>query len=406
VRSLSVVVIALVCAAAISARAEEEPIGPLREMEDNVKHLLVDSVLTSELADSPSYFDTFPPMPVDSVIIVDTPNDAGGTLNLYWPLSLDDALGSGNVVGYEVLRADTISGPLRVIASLGPGTDRFVDNGASSDREYYYVVRTLGANGKSTNSRVCGPARSTAQWIHGQTVAVLVAILVILLFLVLTRSVVVEEPWIVPAIRSSGDALRQPREGRLVYIPGTGGVDNMATVASLTLLGDVADGMSDKGPGLTVYAAHPLLFVAAEELLCDQGNVEILYVCPDRPTFGLAVTGAVLRDPPETMFLVGNTEDETLLISEVGARVGALQIAGTDAVSQIPFLIATCDLTLIGEELFLAGPQLSAEGHRYQAAPLLHDRLKLLVWLLILLGILAAKLRWGWYVALFMTGAQ
>jgi hypothetical protein len=189
-----------------------------------------------------------------------------------------------------------------------------------------------------------------------------------------------------------------------VYIPGTGGVENMATIASLTLLADVADGMSEDCPGLTVYAADPVLFVAGEELLSGKSNIEILYVCPDRSTFGLAMTGEVLRDPPETMILVGNTEDETLLISEVGTRGGAMQIAGTDTVNQIPFLIATCDLTLIGEELLLAGPQLSTDSHR--AAPLLHDRLKLLAWLLIVVGILAAKLRWGWYLALFVSGAR
>lgn len=403
-KSFLLVVLVLACTVVIPAHGQEEPISLLPDTGLDSERSLIDSLLTLELTDSVVVLDTLPPMPVDSVIIVDAPNDAGGTLNLYWPLSLDDALGSGKVVGYEVHRADTMSGPFQAIAASGPGTDRFVDRRAFSDREYYYFVRTLGANGKTADSRVCGPARSTAQWIHKRTVAVLVAILVILLFLLLTRSFVVEEPWIVPAIRSSGEILHQPRGSRVVYIPGTGGIDNMATIASLTLLADVADGVSEDGPGLTVYAAHPLLFVAGEELLCGKSNVEILYLCPDRSTFGLAMTGEVLRDPPETMVLVGNTEDETLLLSEVGARVGAMQIAGTDSVGQIPFLIATCDLTLIGEELFLTGPQLSTES--YRAAPLLHDRLKLLAWLLILLGIVAAKLRWGWYLALFITGTQ
>jgi hypothetical protein len=228
--------------------------------------------------------------------------------------------------------------------------------------------------------------------------------LVLLLFLIMTRSIVAEEPWVVPAIRSSGETLHQVRDGPVLYVPGAGGVENMATIASLTLLADVADAMPKEGPGITVYAAHPLFFIAAEELLSGRENVQMLYVCPDRPTFGLALTGAVLRDPPETMVVVGNTEDETLLLTEVGARSGVMQIAGTDTVQQIPFMIATCDLTLIGEELFLAGPQLSLDGFR--AAPLLHDRLKLLAWFLILAGILAAKLGWGWYLALFKTGVQ
>ncbi|MEO0084926.1 MAG: DUF6754 domain-containing protein, partial [candidate division WOR-3 bacterium] len=34
--------------------------------------------------------------------------------------------------------------------------------------------------------------------------------------------------------------------------------------------------------------------------------------------------------------------------------VGAIQIAGTTAITQLPFFIAACDYTLIGEEMFAA----------------------------------------------------
>ncbi len=45
---------------------------------------------------------------------------------------------------------------------------------------------------------------------------------------------------------------------------------------------------------------------------------------------------------------------ESLILAETGSLSGAIQIAGTDAVTQLPFFITTCDYTLIGEELYAA----------------------------------------------------
>ena len=39
------------------------------------------------------------------------------------------------------------------------------------------------------------------------------------------------------------------------------------------------------------------------------------------------------------------------MLSETGFDAGAIQVAGTAMVSQIPFFIAACDYTLIGEEI-------------------------------------------------------
>jgi hypothetical protein len=40
---------------------------------------------------------------------------------------------------------------------------------------------------------------------------------------------------------------------------------------------------------------------------------------------------------------------------------GAIQIAGTDAFTQLPFFVTTCDYTLMGEELYAASAYLSRE---------------------------------------------
>jgi hypothetical protein len=48
-------------------------------------------------------------------------------------------------------------------------------------------------------------------------------------------------------------------------------------------------------------------------------------------------------------------------LAETGATTGAIQIAGTDAFTQLPFFVTTCDYTLMGEELYAASAYLSRE---------------------------------------------
>jgi len=52
---------------------------------------------------------------------------------------------------------------------------------------------------------------------------------------------------------------------------------------------------------------------------------------------------------------------ESLLLAETGNNIGAIQIAGTDSVTQLPFFITACDYTLIGEELYAASAYLSRD---------------------------------------------
>ncbi len=53
-------------------------------------------------------------------------------------------------------------------------------------------------------------------------------------------------------------------------------------------------------------------------------------------------------------FIKGYFYAESLLMAETSYNVGAINIAGTTAVTQLPFFIVSCDYTLIGEELYAA----------------------------------------------------
>jgi hypothetical protein len=79
--------------------------------------------------------------------------------------------------------------------------------------------------------------------------------------------------------------------------------------------------------------------------------------------FGYAayVQGQMVRERPAACFYMGSFFAESLLFAEMGNGIGAIQIAGTAQPAQLPFFVAACDYTLIGEEFFAASAYLSGE---------------------------------------------
>ena len=69
----------------------------------------------------------------------------------------------------------------------------------------------------------------------------------------------------------------------------------------------------------------------------------------------------MVREKPAANLLIGYFYAEALLLAETGSTTGAIQIAATDAYTQLPFFITTCDYTLMGEELYAASAYLSRD---------------------------------------------
>ncbi|MBM4079708.1 MAG: hypothetical protein FJ278_08410 [Planctomycetes bacterium] len=113
-----------------------------------------------------------------------------------------------------------------------------------------------------------------------------------------------------------------------------------------------------------------------------------------------AVGGTMVRERPAANVFMGVFFAESLLLAETGASTGAIQLAGTDSYTQLPFFITTCDYTLIGEELYAASAYLSRE-------PLLLGTLrgqdvgKAFLILLLVLGTLLATLGYPQLAQLF-----
>jgi hypothetical protein len=87
----------------------------------------------------------------------------------------------------------------------------------------------------------------------------------------------------------------------------------------------------------------------------------VYYLTDDQFGYAAALDGLFLRERPAAVFLQGQFYAESLILAETANSVGSIQIAGTAMPSQLPFFVAACDYTLIGEELFAASAYLSKD---------------------------------------------
>jgi hypothetical protein len=161
--------------------------------------------------------------------------------------------------------------------------------------------------------------------------------------------------------------------GRPVFfVPGTRDLDSMQTVAGLSLLEQVAHMCAVSGAELIVPVNRSLVMDVARERcraaytaagrLDDWDDERVDYISDDPLGFVARVDGMISRQRPGACFFFGFFASESLLLAEGGYHVGAIQIAGTASPVQLPFFVAACDQTLIGEELFAAGASLSGDA--------------------------------------------
>jgi hypothetical protein len=155
------------------------------------------------------------------------------------------------------------------------------------------------------------------------------------------------------------------------FVHGLLGVDGLATIAAVNILGRVARRAAEYDTRVRVMNVDPIVMAVSQEVV-KQGYTEagrpdaynpddVTLVASDQFSYAAAVSGRMVRERPAAIFFVGNFAAEALLLAETGASTGAVQIAGTDAYTQIPFFVTTCDYTLIGEELYAASAYLSRE---------------------------------------------
>jgi len=91
-------------------------------------------------------------------------------------------------------------------------------------------------------------------------------------------------------------------------------------------------------------AGHPELY--REDMVTYVGESQIPYMA--------ALMGYIMREKPAANMLFGGIMWETLNTLGAAAIAGCMQAAGTPRMFYQPFLVASCDYSMIGDELFAA----------------------------------------------------
>ena len=387
------------------------------------------------------------PAPPTKVTVEDQPNDAGSGLIVTWSVSPDDPAALSDeerkglkplprhVVRYLIERknlkppvkkhadaetsgpdgsgeagdtGETAAAEFRQVGEKTVGEKEFVDSGVNLAGEYVYRVRAVSlAGGISEPSEESAPAVPVLQYFDESKlwrgVLLLLVCGTVVYFIEVARSGRELKVRRIAGLEAVDEAVGRATEmGRsCLFVPGIMDINDMQTVAGITVLSRVATSIAEYDAELVVPTSRSLVMTTARE------TVEAAYLSAGRPDayredqiyyltdeqFGYVagVTGTMVREKPAACFYLGAFYAESLLLAETGNSIGAIQVAGTAMPSQLPFFVAACDYTLIGEEFFAASAYLSGEPHQLGSLKG-QDGGKLLAGLLILLGCLLATL--------------
>jgi hypothetical protein len=313
----------------------------------------------------------------------DAPNDGGGYIDLEWTVFPPDSGTLETFSGYRVFRATKREGPFDSVGYTRPSgpqdsalsaTTTYTDS-IKDGKPFYYYVRAFGPAGFALSDTV-GPAKSSAQWFHTRRLNfLLLAVLFgVLLILYIERAkkgkMFVRR---IAGLDAIEDAVGRATEmGRpILFSFGLSVLNDVTTMAALSIFGRVARKSAEYATPLLCPNSDPLVMTAARETAKQAyteagrpdlyNETSISFLTSDQFGYAAGVDGMVMRDKPGAVFWQGYFYAEALILAETGHSVGAIQIAGTTSIEQLPFFVVACDYTLIGEEMFAASSYLNPE---------------------------------------------
>lgn len=317
--------------------------------------------------------DTTPPLPPPPTLQVkDIPNDDGSALKIR--VDIPDTTG---LVQLVLQRRE--GNTWQTIGEMGPGDRVWTDTHLKPNHPYTYRVVAVYRFGETTIQRESDvtegiPRRS---WFHGgRKSAFIIFLLFTLTFFIYYGQAQQNDRLFIrriPGLDALDDAVGRSTEmGRpILYTFGLGEMQDLATIASLAILKRVARKVAEYETQLVVPNYDPIVMTAAQEVVKEAyleagrpdlySDDDIYFLTKDQFGYAAGVDGIMVREKPGAVFLQGIFFAESLILAETGASVGAIQVAGTTSITQLPFFIAACDYTLIGEEMYAASAYLTRQ---------------------------------------------
>jgi len=351
---LSALVLAV---AAFTVHAQGEPPAP------------ADSVMQAQSAPAPSV------RPPSALRAYDTPNDHGSNITIEWEVSPDDAAPGSPVTGYEILRSENPDGGFESIATIVGSATIYADNSVEDGVDYYYRVEALAGTGTSDPVQA-GPVTASQQWFDRSRAnllvisVLLIAAIITYVYLSTTRELYIRK---IAGLEAVNEAVGRATEmGRsILFVPGIQDMDNVQTVAGVAILGHIAQRTATYETDLNVPVSRSIVMSVGRETVkqayLEAGRPDLYnddmvhYITDEQFGYVAAVDGIMVREHPAACFYLGAFFAESLILAETGNSIGAIQVAGTAMPTQLPFFVAACDYTLIGEELFAASAYLSKD---------------------------------------------
>ena len=347
-------------------------------------------VLVLSLGLLPSLAPAFP------LVAKDTPNDGGARISLSWtppPKPPAEWIVYRAEPGKPFAPVDTVSGELTAFTD-----DHAVRNGTP----YQYRLIPL-PDDAALRSDVSSAATAQASWFDtGKLNVFIVTAIFLALVLYYIRQAERGKAWNfrpIAGLTAIEEAIGRSTEmGKgVLYIPGVQDIDDIQTIASMIILGNVARMTAKYDTPLNVPTPSPAVYTVADEVVkggySDVGRVDayrsdmVRYITTEQFAYVAAVNGIMLRERPAANLLLGAFFAESLLLAETGHEIGAIQIAGTANVHQLPFFVVACDYTLIGEEYYAASAYLSKDA-RLLGSLKASDTIKIFLVITIALGCL------------------
>jgi len=325
------------------------------------------------------------------VTLFDPPNDTGESIQVRFTVTATEAL---EYEGFRVERASTQDGPFRTAGILDresaePGKDQrvllvFTDDSPTPDtmkpvagKQLYYRVVAFGVGMPEKSSAVIGPFAATADWWNVKKLSVFLALIAFSALVMYFIRAAKKNPDIyvrpIGGLSAISEAIGRATEmGRpVLYVPGIAGLDDIQTITSLVIMREVAKETAAYETEFIVPCRDPVVLTGAEEAVrtgfMEAGKPDfyksdnVRFLSDEQFAFTAATNGIMLREKTAANIYIGAFWAESLILAETGFLCGAIQIAGTANVSQLPFFVAACDYTLIGEEIYAASAYLAKE---------------------------------------------
>ncbi len=315
--------------------------------------------------------------------------DSGNTIILDWELSPDDRVDLEDLIvgGYNLYRAEVHEGEVgefELIADtedIPPQLTEYRDqNDVVPNQPYMYRLVAVHADDDSVYSDAAElevPIEALRYWFDPNTSWFLVITLVvsfwIVLYIYLAKSGTELKIRRIAGLEAVDEAVGRATEmGRpILFVPGIADMNEIQTVAGLTILSRIGRLCAEYDARIEVPTRRSLVMTTARETLQsaymqggrpDAYHDDMSYYVTDEQ-FGYVahLTVYIAREQPAAIFYLGAFFAESLILAETGNASGAIQVAGTAQPAQLPFFVAACDYTLIGEEFFAASAYLSGE---------------------------------------------